>query len=182
MAFYSTYRKSRFWMSVRSKNACTKVMMINERKTTKGTNSDAPCRPSRPESYLRATIASDRVHSAAVLNCTTYLTSPECVLSFPRTSSSIPGFPFTLQNGTKTAAWASEGLWAFSPWSYALSRASRMMLHVRRVSGSVSEMSGLDDAAVMPGTAADMNVRSIGQSSCCARARLPRAAVAHPLA
>lgn len=36
--------------------------------------------------------------------CSTHLTSPPCILSFPRTSNTTPGFSFTLHSGMSTAA------------------------------------------------------------------------------
>lgn len=100
---------------------------------------------------------------ARTLGSRTYLTSPECVLSFPRTWRRTPGFPSTLQKGIRTAAssvsdaalWA---LWAFSDWEHEQSSASRMMAHERRLRGSVRETSGFEEAL---GTTEDINVRSI---------------------
>ena len=92
----------------------------------------------------------------------TYLTSPECVLSFPRTSSSIPGLRSTLQNGTRTAACGSAGLYRFSEDTNAVWSASRITLQDRRVRGSVREMSGRDDPVEIAGaTAVVANVRSM---------------------
>lgn len=69
----------------------------------------------------------------------THLTSPACVLSFPRTSSSTPGVLFTLQNGTRTAACGSVRSGAMPSWLTA-ARASLMSASEARVNGVVSEM------------------------------------------
>lgn len=74
----------------------------------------------------------------------------------------MPGCPPTLQNGTRTAACVSDGLCVFSESDCEKDAlgASRMMLHARGVSGSVSEMSGFEDR-LSEGAADDMKARSI---------------------
>jgi hypothetical protein len=64
-----------------------------------------------------------------------YLTSPECVLNLPRSSSRIPGWSSTLQSGMRTAACFSFGSTATGESRWSLASAARIAVRDFLVKG-----------------------------------------------
>ena len=69
-----------------------------------------------------------------------HLTSPPCILNFPRTSNNTPGFPSTLQSGISTAAPVSV-IW---PISLAGFSSERIMEIPPAVKGECNDRCGDD--------------------------------------
>lgn len=70
-----------------------------------------------------------------------HLTSPECVLNFPLTSSNTPGIPLILQNGIRIAALVSLAPELFgSDLEDAIDRVFRILFNDLRVNGDVRDI------------------------------------------
>ena len=117
-------------------------------------------RSTRPPGKLRV-VGHSSTHPPRANNRPSYLISPECVLSFPLSSSSILGLLLTLQRGMRTAACCSLGL-------AAVNGASKVLLvSAARIAASDVLVKGEDNAGVRFGggsmleVAAVVKVRSI---------------------